>query len=652
MQTHGISVRKTSLQRRFIAPVAVFISIIVLGSSLLFSTMESHTINTTVADKSITQINGILQLLSVSDSLMSDQAHRSMRLLTERIQALGPATLGAPVNLKGRQVPNLLLGDSPQAGNYALVDGVTKVNGGTATLFVKSGSDFIRISTNVKTGDERAIGTELDPHGKAMAAISAGQSFYGLVDILGTPYITGYEPIRDSHNQIIGIEYVGYKIDLAALSSIIDSSRLLHSGFLAVLDENGVVRFHSSQVTAEQVTTALKSDNWHVDAKDFPAWGFRVIGAYPQNEVTALVRDRALLIIASGVVICIALVILMAWLLRRLVLTPLGGEPEEAIGAAERIAIGDLTRDIVFNHTNKRSLMKSLATMQDGLRTIVSNIQQNAMALTQASTSLATLSHRVSDGVEQQHTATSSIAAAVEEITVSIHQVSDSASTANDMAQTVGRLANEGNQTVGNVVSVMRESAESVNHSASAMHHLSAQSLRIGEVAITIKDIADQTNLLALNAAIEAARAGETGRGFAVVADEVRKLAERTTRSTSEITAMTQTIKAGTMQVIEGIEEGASQVNGSVSHAEQARNHISDIAESTTQVVEAVGVISYAIREQVSAIDSIAQNVQQVVNRNEENSTSIKGMADDARQVHTLALRLKDTISSFSLAPV
>jgi hypothetical protein len=43
-----------------------------------------------------------------------------------------------------------------------------------------------------------------------MAAISKAESFYGEVPILGKPYITGYEPIRDASDKIIGVYYVGY----------------------------------------------------------------------------------------------------------------------------------------------------------------------------------------------------------------------------------------------------------------------------------------------------------------------------------------------------------------------------------------------------------------------------------------------------------
>jgi hypothetical protein len=34
--------------------------------------------------------------------------------------------------------------------------------------------------------------------GPAVEAIKAGKAYYGEVPILGTPYITGYEPIKDS----------------------------------------------------------------------------------------------------------------------------------------------------------------------------------------------------------------------------------------------------------------------------------------------------------------------------------------------------------------------------------------------------------------------------------------------------------------------
>jgi cyclohexyl-isocyanide hydratase len=41
--------------------------------------------------------------------------------------------------------------------------------------------------------------------------IKGGKAYYGEVAILGTPYITGYEPIKDSSGAQIGVYYVGYK---------------------------------------------------------------------------------------------------------------------------------------------------------------------------------------------------------------------------------------------------------------------------------------------------------------------------------------------------------------------------------------------------------------------------------------------------------
>ena len=95
--------------------------------------------------------------------------------------------------------------------NFTLVDEVSKEAGGTATIFVKSGEEYVRVATNVKKDDgSRAIGTTLDPKGKAIESIKKGEAFYGQVDILGKPYVTGYDPIRDPDKHVIGIYYVGY----------------------------------------------------------------------------------------------------------------------------------------------------------------------------------------------------------------------------------------------------------------------------------------------------------------------------------------------------------------------------------------------------------------------------------------------------------
>ncbi|HZS64871.1 MAG TPA: Cache 3/Cache 2 fusion domain-containing protein [Xanthobacteraceae bacterium] len=136
---------------------------------------------------------------------------QSMALLKSKAAALGAPKLEGTDKVTDKTVPAIYFGSAKINNNFDMVDAVVKEMGGTATIFVKSGEDYVRVSTNVKKDDgSRAIGTVLDPKGKAIVAIRSGQAFYGDVDILGKPYTTGYEPIRDAGNNVIGIYYVGY----------------------------------------------------------------------------------------------------------------------------------------------------------------------------------------------------------------------------------------------------------------------------------------------------------------------------------------------------------------------------------------------------------------------------------------------------------
>jgi hypothetical protein len=139
------------------------------------------------------------------------KVHQSMDLLKAEAAKLGAPKIEGTDVVTGKTVPAIYFGSTKIDNNFDLVDAVVKQMGDTATIFVKSGDDYLRVSTNVKKDDgSRAIGTILDPKGKAIVSINKNEAFFGDVDILGKPYITGYDPIHDASGAVIGIYYVGY----------------------------------------------------------------------------------------------------------------------------------------------------------------------------------------------------------------------------------------------------------------------------------------------------------------------------------------------------------------------------------------------------------------------------------------------------------
>jgi len=139
------------------------------------------------------------------------KVNTAMELLRSMAAKLGPPKIEGTDTVAGKQVPAIYFGSTKINNNFDLVDEVVKQAGGTATIFVKSGDDYVRVATNVRRDDgSRAIGTILDPKGKAIRLIQNNEPFYGEVDILGKLYMTGYEPIYSQSKDVIGIYYVGY----------------------------------------------------------------------------------------------------------------------------------------------------------------------------------------------------------------------------------------------------------------------------------------------------------------------------------------------------------------------------------------------------------------------------------------------------------
>jgi methyl-accepting chemotaxis protein len=330
-----------------LAPVLTLVLAVVVLAAVVLAVIEANRVKADAVALIERQSQALQSLLSVTRSIMIERVHSSMKLLRERGEALGAAAVGPAITVQGRQASDLLFGRKPQGNQFDLVDGVTAVMGGTATVFSLTGEDFVRITTNVKKDDgSRAVGTQLDPNGPVIVDIRKNRPYYGVVDILGNPYVTGYEPIFDDARKAIGIWYVGYKTDLQPLENVISGSRVLDSGFVALFDGKGKLRFHSKvgatvdPAAIEKIANEQPAD-WTIVREEVPGWGFSLMSAYPTSDVNGVIIRQTLWIAAIGLVICFVLFGLQSALIWSRVLQPL----QRLTTVAEELSLGK------FNHT-------------------------------------------------------------------------------------------------------------------------------------------------------------------------------------------------------------------------------------------------------------------------------------------------------------
>ena len=145
----------------------------------------------------------------ITSALYLTMMHKEMTRQASQSQESRMKVLVSLIEQKGSQFKildgNLCIGDYQINNNFEIPDKLQDLSGGVATIFMGD----TRVSTNIKKPDgQRAIGTKLQ--GVAYDAIfSGGKSYRGEAQILGSPYYTAYDPIRDSSGKIIGVLFVG-----------------------------------------------------------------------------------------------------------------------------------------------------------------------------------------------------------------------------------------------------------------------------------------------------------------------------------------------------------------------------------------------------------------------------------------------------------
>ncbi|PUA97403.1 methyl-accepting chemotaxis protein [Acidovorax sp. 107] len=386
----------------------------------------------------------------------------------------------------------------------------------------------------------------------------------------------------------------------------------LRDQYLALLQQGQ--RDEGLKLLEEQLRPAQRAYMAAIDEQmEFQSLKTADAGARAEAAAAALQRD---VLIAGALAIGIA--IFLAVSIIRSITRPLA----QAVEAADRVASGDLSGQIVVQSKDETGhLLSALQRMQQSLVNTVSTVRSNAEGVASASAQIASGNNDLSARTEQQASALEETAASMEELGSTVRQNADNARAANQLAVSASTVAVQGGDVVAEVVETMKG--------------INASSNKIADIISVIDGIAFQTNILALNAAVEAARAGEQGRGFAVVAGEVRNLAGRSAEAAKEIKAL---ITAS----VERVEQGTALVD-------KAGATMTEVVSAIRRVTDIMGEISAASSEQSAGVGQVGEAVTQMDQATQQNAALVEEMAAAASALNAQAGELVNAVAVFKL---
>ena len=350
------------------------------------------------------------------------------------------------------------------------------------------------------------------------------------------------------------------------------------------------------------------------------------------------------LFIALGLVLMFFL-----WRTYRALLDLTGTSVSQLRSDLNSLAQGDFSRQIQVPVGAQESLIGLLATMQSTLKGIIAQVSHSSEELSGSADSIAQIAEQTAQFATSQQTSTQTMAAAIEELVVSISHLSDNATHADELSKVSANTLEEGSGVIKQTLDSIENISSTVGDAASSLSELNSHTQQISDIIEVIRGIADQTNLLALNAAIEAARAGEQGRGFAVVADEVRNLASRSAASTQQITGMISKIQSGADASIRSMENTVNNVSRGVSLANQTGEAITSIKSHAANLTGLMGEISHTLREQSTAANEVVSTVGHITSLSEQSGDAARHVSQEAAKLKPLSRLLRQEMGRFKL---
>ncbi len=489
-----------------------------------------------------------------------------------------------------------------------VVDALQTDLGVVATVFVKDGDDFRRITTNVlKEDGTRAVGTMLGKDSAAYPAVSAGKSYLGNALILGKEYAASYEPLVVEGN-VVGILFIGVsQAESAGQIATFRNRMLAVSGAISI----GLLLL--------SILIAF------------------FIGRAISRPILRMVRysaDIAELDIRNDV-------------------------PEDLIRRSDEI--GEMAK--AFEHVvqNLRDFLGRVLGTSEHVSASSAHLHTTSDQVSRSADEVARTVMEIAQGATEQARHTDSGVHGIEKLGTQLVENGRMMDVLQEAAGQVITLQGEGTRILTQLVAETEDSRSAVESVAGIVRETRNSAEQISRATDMIQQLAAQTNLLALNAAIEAARAGEAGRGFAVVADEIRTLATSSSGFVKEIDAIVQQLEGKAERAVTDMQSVESLIVKQSDSVTQTSHKFEGISEAIARMRTAIQSLdgsSRTIAEQNDLMIRIMQDLAAISEENaagaeqtaasvEEQTASMSELARAAGELSELAAEMKENVSRF-----
>ncbi|WP_289367619.1 methyl-accepting chemotaxis protein [Pantoea stewartii] len=637
------SLSRTSLGVKLCAITSVSVGVLLLVLTLIQSQNASRQLESLAMDDMVNQVQGITEMASMFNATLTQEVGNYTQLFVSFLPKRFSRDETSRIQVGEFSTPTLRAGLKTLNLDQIAVDDFTDRTSAVATIFVRDGDNFIRVSTSLKKEDgSRAIGTQLDRTSGAWKKVTQGEIYRGLATLFGHRYITQYQPVKDDSGTVIAIIFVGVQIDkqYGLMREKVLARRLGDSGHFYVL--NGTPGAMQGQYLFDKQAEGKRPD-WQEGAlnamltqpegvqqadidgetkmlawQQLPGWNWIVVGEVNRDSLLAPVIHSRNMFLITGLILVLLFAPCFVWYSRRAITRPL----QQVIHLAEQYAAGNLLVHLATTrHDEVGQLINAINGIGEGLEKIVAQVRRAAQEISDGTDTIAASSHNISEQIGRQASSVEETSASMEQFGATVEHTADSLRQAMSLVAEASSIVDNGNQTV--------------TRSVNTMSAINVSSQSIADITHVIESIAFQTNILALNAAVEAARAGEHGRGFAVVAAEVRALAQRSAQAAKEIDTL---IATSIRHVAEG-------------HAlsEQTRDAMSEIVTHIEQVQALMGEINVAAQQQTAGIGQVNLAMNQISQATHQNSELVTQAEQTAQSLSDKGHHLTQLVSVFSI---